>query len=314
MLLAAEKNIRPFMDETPMLSSPLLDEQVGSKVLVKADSLCATGAFKLRGALNAVSSLTEQQKKAGVVAFSTGNHAQAVAYACRQFGVKGIIIMPKYANKVKIKNTRALGAELVLFDPECETRESLAEHFQQQHGMTLIKPYDHPDVIAGQGTSGLEMVNYCHAHHISPDHCYVPVSGGGYLAGISIAFRQQFPNCHLVGVESEVSRPWFVSMQKNERTHVQQQKESICDAILPPRPMPGELTWPIVRANVSRFLSVSDTQVTAAMNMLEAYLGLATEPCGAIPLAAAIVDEKRREGETILCVVSGRNRDFSAAT
>ncbi|WP_325894717.1 threonine ammonia-lyase [Grimontia sp. NTOU-MAR1] len=311
MLMDAKRNIAPYMGATPMLSSPLLDKQLKGKALIKADSLCPTGAFKLRGAINAVCCLTNEQKKAGVVAFSTGNHAQAVAYAGQLFGVKSVVIMPKTANAIKIENTRLLGADVVLFDPENETREALAEKYQKEYGMTLIRPYDHPEVIAGQGTSGLEMVDYCLLHQISPDYCYVPASGGGYIAGVSIAISKSFPQCEIVGVESEVSRPWYNSMLNGERTHAAQQRPSICDAILPPHPMPGELTWPIVKGSVSRFVAVSDEEVLTSMKILQSYLGLATEPCGAITLAAALVDDQRLEGKSVICAVSGRNRDFS---
>ncbi|MCC4796765.1 serine/threonine dehydratase [Enterovibrio norvegicus] len=312
MLIEARDNIQPYMDVTPMLSSPLLDKHMKGSVFMKADCLCPTGAFKLRGAINAVSTLSHAQKQAGVVAFSTGNHARAVAYAGLTFGVRSVIIMPKTANAVKIENTRLLGADVVLFDPETETREAIAEHYEKEQGLSLIRPYDHPEVIAGQGTSGLEMVDYCLSRHITPDYCYVPASGGGYLAGVSIAIAKHFPRCEIVGVESDVSRPWFNSMNKGQRTHYAQTGPSICDAILPPHPMPGELTWPIVKGNVTRFIAASDDEVRASMNMLESYLGLATEPCGAITLAAALTDGERREGKQILCVVSGRNRDFSA--
>ena len=311
MLNEAQYNIAPYMDPTPMLSSLLLDKLVHGKVLVKADCLCPTGAFKLRGAINAIYCLSNKQRDAGVVAFSTGNHAQAVAYASQLFGVNSVIIMPKTANAIKVKNTRDLGAEVILFDPETETRERLAERYQSEKGMTLIRPYDHPEVIAGQGTSGLEMVDYCHHRRITPDYCYVPASGGGYIAGISIALAKAFPDCEVIGVESEVSRPWHYSVLKGERTHVPQTGSSFCDAILPPHPMPGELTWPIVKKNVSRFIAVSDDKVKASMKILQSYLGLATEPCGAIALAAALADVERYAGKNIICAASGRNRDFS---
>ena len=305
----AQARIAPYAPITPILHSPLFKEKYGVDVYLKADSLSPSGSFKLRGAVNALCLLNTHQKGRGVVAFSTGNHAQAVAYAAGLLGIRATIIMPNTAPSIKIANTRAFGAEVILFDPLKENRETLAERLIDEQGKTLIHPYDDFDVIAGQGVSGLECCTQLRGLDIEPNRFYLAISGGGYIAGFGIAKDEYFLNAKLIGVEPSVSAPWHASLESQERISVEPCGKSICDAIMPPSPRPGSLPWQIAKTRLSQIETVNDEDALIGMACAIKYFGLVTEPSGACGLGVVVRDQELLLGQKVMVVVSGRNVD-----
>lgn len=302
----AQKRIASYVPVTPIIHSPLFYHRYGVNVYVKADSCTATGAFKLRGAMNALCCLSDAQKEKGVVAFSTGNHAQAVAYAASVLGVETTIIMPESTPDVKISNTRAYGAEVVLFNPATEQRESLASTYTEK-GVTLIHPYDDFDVIAGQGVSGLECGQQLAGLGVVPDKCYLSLSGGGYIAGFSLGIEDCFPETEVIGIEPKVAAPWLASLQAAECKEVSPSGPSICDAIMPPTPKPGDLPWGIVKDRLAGVKTIVDEDALLGMACSLKYFGLLAEPSGACSLGVILRDAAELKGQTLVAVVSGRN-------
>lgn len=305
----AQQYLKPFVAPTPLLFSPLFEQKYGIKLYVKADSLTAIGAFKIRGAIYAVGQLSEAERSNGVVAFSTGNHAQAVAYAAAQMGIESVIIMPNTAPAVKIENTKAFGAKVVLFDPKTESRHEIADTYVVDKNMAFIHPFDNFNVIAGQGVSGLETCQQMQAQDIIPDAAILPISGGGYIAGFGLAFTHYHPDAQLIGVEPHATGSWAKSLQLGERTGVEPNGSSICDAIMPPNPQPGELNWAVVKDKVSSMLAVSDEDALTGMACAQKYFGLTCEPSGAASIGALIKHKVEWQGKTVVAAISGRNVD-----
>jgi threonine dehydratase len=300
MIEAAEARLRGVARVTPLLSSPFLDDLAGRRVLVKAECLQHTGSFKFRGAWNAVSAL----KPAGVVAYSSGNHAQGVALAARLKGIVAVIIMPSDAPRMKIDNTRALGAEVVLYDREHEDRDAIGTALATDRGLTLIKPFDMAEVIAGQGTTGLEIAAQAAAEGVETGEVYVCCGGGGLTSGIALALEARAPGLRARPVEPEgfddVARSLAMgAVQTNARLG-----GSICDAIVTPHP--GALTWPILHRLCGPGLVVSDEQALKAMALAHDRLKLVLEPGGAVALAAAMFGEGTGP---VVAVASGGNVD-----
>lgn len=306
---SAQQRISPFITETPLLCSPLFEAKYGITTYVKADSCTPTGSFKLRGALNAICCLDEKQRKRGVVAFSTGNHAQAVAYTAKLLNIPAIIIMPSTAPAVKIANTKSFGAEVVLFDQATECRESLARHYVEAQQKILIPPYDDFNVIAGQGVSALECCTQLQALDVVPDQFYLPIAGGGYLAGFSIAKKQYFPDSDLIGVEDTLACPWSTSLKSKSRILVASNPASICDAIMPPKPKPGELPWKMLKEQLSSVETITNGDALTGMACAMKYFGLVAEPSGACTLGYIAKNGKALRGKTVVVSVSGRNLD-----
>ena len=306
---SAQQRIAPYVPATPILYSPLFKRQYGVDVYLKGDGFTPTGAFKLRGAVNALCCLTDEQKNNGVVAFSTGNHAQAVAYAASLLNTPAVIIMPNTAPEVKISNTRAFGAEVVLFDPDHEDREIIAKRYIDDQSMSLIHPYDDFNVIAGQGVSGLECCRQLNDMDLSPDRFYLAISGGGYLAGFGLATQSYFPSAELIGVEPEASPPWKISLKKNQIVQVYPQGNSICDAIMPPKPMPGNLPWELAKNFISHIETINDYDALVGMACAMKYFGVVAEPSGACSLGVIVKNSQELTGKTIITAMSGRNVD-----
>ncbi|OED35622.1 threonine ammonia-lyase [Chromatiales bacterium (ex Bugula neritina AB1)] len=303
---AAQQRCNGKVLTTPLLESPLLNKQIGKRLLIKAECLQITGAFKFRGAWSALSSLTQEQLDRGVLAYSSGNHAQAIAYAAALHHTRATIIMPNDAPALKRTNTEAYGAEVVLYDrPGGEDREAIGQELAKQRGCTLIKPYDNTQVISGQGTCGLELAQQLAERRIEKADVLVCCGGGGLTAGITLALEADAPGITVRPVEpvnyDDVAR----SIASGKRESVVDYQPSICDAIV--TPSPGELTFPIIKRSCGAGLVVSDDEALQAIAVAQHHFKLVAEPGGAVALAATLFRQNEILADTIVCVVSGGN-------
>ena len=308
MIRAAATRLDGQARRTPLLSSPFLDEIAGRRVLVKPECLQHTGSFKFRGGWSAVSALDEATRKRGVIAYSSGNHAQGVAYAAAQHGAPAVIVMPNDAPRLKIDNTRALGAEVVLYDrPGGEAREEVGDRIAAERGLTLIKPYDEPEVIAGQGTCGLEIA--AQAAEMGIDHADVLAccGGGGLTAGIALALEADAPGLRVRPCEPEGFDDTARSLRSGHREQNASQSGSLCDAII--TPSPGEITFPILSRLCGPGLVVSEDEALHAMALAFLRLKIVVEPGGAVALAAALFHGDKIEGDDVIAVATGGNVD-----
>jgi threonine dehydratase len=302
---AAANLIRPHIFKTPLLESPRLNDFLGFRLLIKAEALQHTGSFKLRGATNAVWSLSDDVRH--VVAFSSGNHAQGVARAVTTRGINATIIMPADTPATKIEGTKAYGAEVVTYDRYSESREDIGAALSQKLNADLIKPYDDVRVIAGQGTVGLEIARQAAAMGIVPDALLCCCGGGGLIAGTSIALHAHFPDTKIWCAEPEFYDDTKRSLESGERQRAQTEKTSICDAIVTPEP--GVLTFPINRTHLSGGAVVSDEHVLKTVATLFKHLKIIVEPGGAVAVAAALTGQIPKDAQTIVVVASGGNID-----
>ena len=301
----AARRLRGKAVVTPLLRAPALDRIAGGTLLIKAEPLQRTGSFKFRGAYNRISRIPEEERSRGVVSWSSGNHAQGVAAAAGLLGIPATIVMPSDAPAPKLDNTRALGAEVVLYDRYAESREDIGARIAEQRGATIIKPYDDPWIIAGQGTVGLEAAGQALAAGLSPDHALVACSGGGLVSGTAIALTDHLPGITVHSVEPEGFDDTARSLAAGARLANDPAARSICDALL--APTPGELTFEINRRLLGPGIVVSDADARAAMRAAFRHLRLVAEPGGALPLAAALSGRFDCRGKCVLVVVSGGN-------
>ena len=292
---------------TPLLESPLLNERVGGRLLIKAEPLQRTGSFKFRGAYNRISRLDADQIKRGVVAYSSGNHAQGVAAAAHAFGAPAVIVMPSDAPAIKIANTRAWGAEVVLYDRYREDRDVVARDLAEQRGATLVPPFEHPLIIAGQGTVGLEIARQAEAADAELDAVLSPCGGGGLISGCALALAERAPGAEIYAVEPEGFDDTARSLASGSRQHSVEGAKTFCDALL--AKTPGVLTFSINRKLLAGGLVVSDDEVAHAMGVALNYLKLVAEPGGATALAAALSRKYDCRGKTVAVIVSGGNVD-----
>ena len=304
---AARERLSGHVRETPMLSSPVLDKVAGRRILVKAECLQHTGSFKFRGAWAAITALPEGQSSRGVIAFSSGNHAQGVAYAARLKGLPACIIMPSDAPVTKIRGTRSFGADVVHYDRESEDRESVVERVNSSRRMTLIRPFDDPAVISGQGTCGLEIAEQSLQAGIGDAEVLVPCGGGGLTSGISLALEAHAPHLRVRPCEPEGFDDVARSLKSGVIERNERESGSICDAIL--TPSPGNLTFPIMSRLCGPGIAVSDGECLRAMALAFAHLKIVVEPGAATGLAAAIFHGDRIERDTAIVVTSGGNVD-----
>lgn len=307
MIEAAASRLAGHARRTPLLTSSFLDEIAGRRVLVKAECLQHTGSFKYRGAWSAVSALAPEVRARGVIAFSSGNHAQGVALAARQHGVAAVIIMPIDAPRTKIDNTRALGAEVVLYDRTTGDRDAIGAQLSAERGLTLIRPYDEPQVIAGQGTTGLEIAEQAAALGVSVADVLVCCGGGGLTSGIALALAARAPGLRARTAEPAGFDDAARSLAAGEIVRNAPGQVSICDAIVTPQP--GSLTFPLLQRLCGPGLVVSDDECLAAMALAWARLKIVLEPGGAVALAAALFRRDQIEGAAVICVASGGNVD-----
>ena len=304
-IVAAAERLAGHALRTPLLNAPLLDEMAGRRVLVKAECLQRTGSFKYRGARSALSALSGHERKRGVLAFSSGNHAQGVACAAREMGVPAVIVMPGDAPTLKIANTQAYGAEVVLYDRATEDRDAIGTTLADERGLALVKPFDNEDVIAGQGTCGLEIAEQASDAGIGESDVLVPCGGGGLSSGIALALEARAPHLRVRPVEPEgfddVTRSLIAGTpQSNARL-----AGSICDAIV--TPAPGRLTFPILQRLCGPGIAVSDEDALRAVAEAFTRLRIVLEPGGAVALAAALFH--RADDGDVIVVASGGNVD-----
>lgn len=291
---------------TPLIESPALNAHVGGRVLLKAETLQVAGAFKFRGAWNRISRLTEAERARGVVAYSSGNHAQAVAAAARMLGIEAIIVMPADSPAVKVEGVRAFGGEVRMYDRYTESREAIGEDIAASKGSVLVRPFDDPYVIEGQGTVGLEMVDQAKAAGAHIDQLICGASGGGLIAGINLSMAALSPHTPVIAVEPKHYNDMQLSIAAGERLTHPPAPGTICDALMTDRP--GELTFPINR-RVDRVETVSDAEVAEAVRYAFRVLKLVVEPGGAVSLAALLAGRVQAKDRTTALVLSGGNVD-----
>ncbi|CUH89543.1 L-threonine dehydratase catabolic TdcB [Phaeobacter sp. CECT 5382] len=308
MIQAAAARLDGQARVTPMLSSPFLDEIAGRRVLVKAECLQHTGSFKFRGGWAAVSALSPAERARGVIAYSSGNHAQGVAAAAKAHGVAAVILMPADAPQLKIDNTRALGAEVVLYDRAGgEDRDAIGHDLAQDRGLTLIKPYDEPEVIAGQGTTGLEIAEQAAAQGVTSGDVLVCCGGGGLTSGIALALEGLGSDLRVRPVEPKGFDDVARSLASGEIQTNAQISGSICDAIL--TPAPGALTFPVLQRLCGAGITVSEDEAMHAMALAFLRLKIVIEPGGAVALAAALFHGDKIEGNAVIALATGGNVD-----
>lgn len=304
---AAAARLKGVAVETPLIESPALNERLGLRVLIKAETLQRVGAFKFRGAYNRLAQLSPEERKRGVVAFSSGNHAQGVALAAKLLGIPALIVMPADAPKVKAEATAGYGAEVKFYDRLTESREKIAAAIAQERGAVVVPAFDDPHIIAGQGTAGLELMAQAQARGVTPGAVIVPCSGGGLLAGIATAVKALSPQTALIGVEPEGYDDTLKSLQAGVRTPMTPTHRTLCDAL--ETPCPGELTFPILKATVADVAVVTDAEVVEAMRVAFSTLKLVVEPGGSAGLAALLAGKVKTSADAVALVLSGGNVD-----
>jgi threonine dehydratase len=304
-VLDAAARLRGVANRTPVLTSRTLNERTRSEVLVKCESMQRAGAFKFRGAYNAISRLSDARKQRGVVAFSSGNHAQAVALVSRLLSVSATVVMPSNAPRAKLEATRGYGAEVVEYDPEADRREDIAARLCEEHGRTLIPPYDHPDVVAGQGTAALELLDDAGAM----DALLVPCGGGGLLAGSALAVLARGMDCRVIGVEPELADDAARSFRSGTVQTVRN-PATIADGLR--TPSLGTVTWPIINKHVHDIITVTEDEIVGAMRFCWTRMKLVVEPSGAVAIAALLFRPEVQDGR-VGAVISGGNVDLELA-
>lgn len=307
MIRAAAGRIKGHARRTPILTSPFLDDIAGRRVFVKAECLQHTGSFKFRGGWASVSALTEDQLRSGVVAFSSGNHALGVALAARAHSAPAVIVMPADAPEVKIENTRALGAEVILYDRATEDRDEIGERLSRDRNLTLIKPFDAPMTIAGQGTVGLEIAEDMTAIGVMDADVMVCCGGGGLTSGIALALAADAPGLRARPAEPEGFDDVTRSLASGKIERNDRLSGSLCDAIITPQP--GDLTFPIMQKLCGAGVVVTEEECLRAVGLAFERLRIVVEPGGAAALAAALFHPDEFEGEDVVAVATGGNVD-----
>ncbi|MDQ0704209.1 threonine dehydratase [Pseudomonas sp. W3I7] len=303
-VVAAAQRLEGFAHQTPVFTSRTLDAETGAQVFIKCENLQRTGSFKFRGAFNALSQFDAQQRKAGVVAFSSGNHAQGIALAAQLLGMPATIVMPTDAPAAKVAATREYGASVVLYDRFNEDREQIGRTLAVEHGMTLIPPYDHPHILAGQGTAAKELLEFS-----GPlDALFVGLGGGGMLSGTALSTRALAPDCQLFGVEPLAGNDGQRSFQTGSIVHIDT-PATIADGAQTQHL--GDYTFPIIRDKVSDILTVSDAQLVAAMRFFMQRMKMVVEPTGCLGLAALRQLGERFKGRRVGIIVTGGNVDIA---
>ncbi len=302
---AAAKRIAGHAYRTPVLTSGTVDARTGATVFFKCESFQRMGAFKFRGAFNALSQLSPEERARGVLAYSSGNHAQAVALAGRQLGIRAVIVMPQDAPAVKIIATRGYGAEVVLYDRHTTDREAFAESLARERGLALIPPFDHPHIVAGQGTAALELIE-----ETGPlDYLFVPCGGGGLISGCAIAASHMSPGCKVIGVEPEAGD----DATRSFRTKTLQSchnPDTIADGAR--THSLGKITFPLVLAHVHDMMTVNDKDLLQAMFYLWERMKFVVEPTGALGAAGLFSKERELAGKRVGVIISGGNVDLKA--
>ena len=304
---AAAARIKGVAVRTPLINHPVLDDRLGARVFLKAETLQRTGSFKFRGAYNKCSSIAQDKRAAGVVAYSSGNHAQGVAAAAKLLGMRATIVMPSDAPKAKRMRTEALGAEVIGYDRNTEDRAAIAGRIVAERGATLVPPYDDPLIVAGQGTIGREIVEDLAAQGLKPEIVFIGMSGGGLAAGTALGIKAGAPEAQIYGVEPEGFDDTLRSFRSGKHETNQRMSGSICDALM--SATPGEVTFPINSKLIGQGFAVSDEEVGRAVRFAFEELKLVVEPGGAVGLAAMLAGKLDLKGRIVCGVLSGGNVD-----
>jgi len=304
---AAARVLAPFAVRTPLLSFPVLSERIGTKVFLKPEMLQRTGSFKFRGAFNKLSSIPKGERGGGVVAFSSGNHAQGVAAAAQILNMQATIVMPTDAPRSKRERTKAYGAHVVLYDRDRDDREAIARDIAGKQGATLVPPYDDPMVIAGQGTVGREIAEDMAALGLTPDIVVAPVSGGGLIAGVATAIKARYPQAILMSAEPRGFDDHARSLRSGKREPHRAEGRTICDALM--ASIPGEITFAINSRLLTQGVTASDAEVTVAVGFAFRELKLVVEPGGSVGLAALLAGHIDARDKNVVIVLSGGNVD-----
>ena len=301
---AAAERIEGHAHRTAVISSRTADAELGAHLFFKCENLQRMGAFKFRGAFNALSKFDARQRRAGVVAFSSGNHAQAISLSASLLGMPAVIVMPTDAPAAKVAATRGYGGEVVLYDRYTEDREEIGRRLAEERGMTLIPPFDHTDVIAGQGTAAKELIE-----HTGPlDALFVCLGGGGLLAGSALAARTLAPDCAIYGVEPEAGNDGQQSFRSGSLVHIET-PQTIADGAQTQQL--GHLTFPIIRRDVFDVLTASDAELVACMRFFAERMKMVVEPTGCLGFAAARRMKAELQGKRVGVIVSGGNVDLA---
>ena len=300
----AAQRLEGIANHTPVVTSRTVDALVGARVFFKCENLQRGGAFKFRGAYNRLVALSPEERARGVVAFSSGNHAQGVALAARELGIRATVVMPTDAPSLKLQATEGYGAQVVRYDRLTEDREAIARRLAEERGLTLVPPYDHPLIMAGQGTAALELIGEVG----SLDWLLAPVGGGGLLSGCTIAATGLLPAIKVVGVETETSNDWVLSLEAGKPVRIPP-PDTIADGMRTQQP--GTLTFPIVQHLAQSVTTVSDDEVKAAMRFMLLRLKLLVEPTGAVPVALLLSERfaQQIKGQRVGVILSGGNAD-----
>ncbi len=305
-IAAAHERIKPYAKRTPVLTSSTIDTLTGAKVFFKCENFQRMGAFKFRGAYNALSQLSQEQKRKGVVAFSSGNHAQAVALSGKLLGVPATIVMPTDAPKVKLEATRGYGAEVVLYDASNEDRQKIAERLAAERGLSLIPPFDHPHILAGQGTTAKELIE-----DAGPlDVLLVPCGGGGLLSGCSIAAKHLSPRCRVIGVEPAAGDDGLRAFRSGKLETIKL-PDTIADGAR--TTSLGKITFALIREHVDDFLTVTDEELLKTMFFLWERMKMLVEPTGALAACALLQGKIDAKAKKVGVVISGGNVDLAWA-
>ncbi|MFK7864992.1 MAG: threonine/serine dehydratase [Pseudohongiellaceae bacterium] len=304
---AAAQRIEGVVVNTPLVTSPVLNDLLQAEIFFKAENLQHIGAFKFRGAYNRLSQLSDSEREKGVVAFSSGNHAQGVAYAAKLLAMKATIVMPHDAPEIKKEGTERLGASIKLYDRHTESREEIAANIAKETGSVLVPAFDDVDIIAGQGTCGLELLETLQAKNIQADILLSPCGGGGLMSGVATATKALSPSTHVVGVEPESFNDHCLSWQQGTRVKIDGTSKTLCDSLM--ATTPGEITWSINSRLVDQFLSVSEGEVKHAVSFAFKFLKLVVEPGGAVALAALLQKRIPVAGKKVAAILSGGNID-----
>jgi threonine dehydratase len=303
----AARQLRGIAVRTPLLESQYLNEKLGGRLLIKAEPLQVSGSFKFRGAYNRISRLNAEERKRGIVAFSSGNHAQACAWAAKLCNAPAVIVMPSDAPKIKIDNTRAYGAEVVLYDRHNEDREAIGRRYSTERGMTLVPPFNDPHIICGQGTIGLEIAAQCAERDIRPDAVLAPASGGGLISGVSLAIKDRLPGTDVYCAEPDQFDDIDLSLKAGKIVSHAGKGTTFCDALMAPHP--GDITFGVMSANLKGAVSATDAEVETAMATAFFYFKLVVEPGGAAALASVLNGKVPCANRTVVAVCSGGNVD-----
>jgi len=303
-VVAAARRIEGAAHRTPVLTSTTADQMTGARLFFKAENLQRMGAFKFRGGYNALSQFSDEQRKGGVITYSSGNHAQAIALSARLLGIEAVIIMPEDAPIIKVAATKGYGAEVVLYDRYTQDRDEIGTRLAAERGMTLIPPYDHPHVMAGQGTAALELIE-----EIGPvDVLIAPVGGGGLMSGCAVVARALSPGCRIIGVEPEAGNDAQRSLAEGHIVHIDTPR-TIADGAQTQHL--GHHTFPVLRALVDEIVTVSDAELVQAMKFFAGRMKILVEPTGCLAAAAAFSGRLNLSGKKVGMILSGGNVDLA---